>query len=956
MRFSARTWSLLSLLLFVAAAFFWLKGNEHEARKRLAPPPLASTNAGTNARTNPVDLISTRSAIGQLASLSPAVTGTQSPNPITDDIIQHGEADPDAVEKRFPHRLRNTRKPMRELVRDDNAVLLANALIDTRGETPEIPEHLTAPADPGSYIVQWIGPVDDRFRARLAEAGAEIISYVPNNAFYVKVDRAGADRLSAAPGVQSVLPFQPYYKLDTVLLGLAVKQEQLPEGATLRLTFLPGTSDAAQQVAGMGVNVVAQEASPFGPQLIIQPEPNALVPLARLSSVQAIERTGKRTPASDLSRVILGVAANGSTNGNYLGLSGQGVLVNINDTGIQPTHPTLTDTTIHLPAPPLQQLITANNDPDGHGTFVASLIAGNGAQSPAALSTNTVTSTNSANTVETNTVVTANLPGSSTNASLRGLAPNADLLALPLDPTGAFADVWPRLLDTWLIESAAATNYVTLGRTNSLISNNSWTYGQEFQTYDTSAARFDQAVRDALPGMTQHQPLLFVFAAGNRGFGEDDGYGGTFDSIESPGTAKNVITVGALESPRFITNAVYTITNYFYTTNANDNTVTTNEVPENIYPFADATDSQDEVAAFSSRGNVGIGVEGDQGRFKPDVVAPGTMIISARSAGWNFNGFNTNDTNFGQMYYNLHTNIQPYRFESGSTIAAANVSGMLALIQEYFQSTAPAGARRSLSPALMKALLINGTRSLSRNYDVAAKSAANYQGWGMPNLPHSLSSYTTNQHSAVPERKWRLRHVEQSAENALATGQSRTWNVTLNSNAVSFPLRATLVWTDPPGNPLVAVKLVNDLDLVVTNLDTGFVYYGNNIPFGGQDTLPVDPKDPNSIFATDVVNNVEQVTVADPSLLGQRFSVTVRARRVNVNSVPDYFAVTRNANDVVQDYALVISSDMGADPALNDPDPTNPDGYIPNLDVFDQFTRLPQVNIEPRAALTRITN
>ena len=47
----------------------------------------------------------------------------------------------------------------------------------------------------------------------------------------------------------------------------------------------------------------------------------------------------------------------------------------------------------------------------------------------------------------------------------------------------------------------------------------------------------------------------------------------------------------------------------------------------------------------SARGNVGIGTEGDFGRFKPDVVAPGSFVVSARSAQW--------DTN---AYYNL-TNV-----------------------------------------------------------------------------------------------------------------------------------------------------------------------------------------------------------------------------------------------------------------------------------------------------------
>lgn len=940
MRFSARTWSLLSLLLFVAAAFFWLKGNEHEARRKSAAPAVVTTNASTSS----LDLFSTKTA-GQLATLagnSPAWNGVK---PVRAEAIKDGEVEPEEVRKRFPFRLRNTQKPLRQLVRDDNAVLLANALIDTMSELPQIPEHLRAEADPGSYIVQWDGPVDENFRARLSELGAEIISYVPNNAYFVKVGKIGADQLAASPGVQTVLPYQPYYKLDPSLLGYAVKQEPLPENAMLRVTFLPGAEEMAAQVIAAGAQVIAEEKSPFGPQLIVQPAPNALVPLAKLSSVQGIERSAVRMPASDLTRITMGVATNGTAE-NYLGLSGQGVLVNVNDTGIQPSHPALQGTTIHLPAPPLAGLITTNNDPEGHGTFVASLIAGNGDQTPSTYTTNAA----GTNGLE---VVTQVLPGSPTNTSLRGIAPSSDLLVLPLDPSGPrAADPTERLVDTWLIETAARSNYVTLARTNTLISNNSWTYNL-VNDYDSAAARFDQAVRDALPGAPNNQPLLFVFAAGNRGFGDDDGLGGSFDSIESPGTAKNVITVGALESPRFITNAFYTKTNYFYTTNI-DGTIQTNESSENIYPFAESTDSDDEVASFSSRGNVGIGLEGDLGRFKPDVVAPGTMLIAARSDGWNFGGFDTNDTNFGTMYVNLHTNLQPYRFGSGSTYAAANVSGTLALIQEYFQAKGPTAGRGSLSPALMKALLINGARTLSRTYDIAMQSAANYQGWGLPNLPNSLSSYTTNAHASVDQKKWRLRHIEQSAANALATGQSRTWNVTLSSNAAVFPLRATLVWTDPPGNPAVAVKLVNDLDLVVTNLDTGFVYYGNNISFGSDETVPSDPAfDP---AVSDVINNVEQVTIGDPSLLGRRFSITVRARRVNVNAVPDYFSTTGNRNDVVQDYALVISSDIGADPELNDPDPSNPEGYLPNVDVWEDFTRVNLTNTEPRAELIRITN
>ena len=44
----------------------------------------------------------------------------------------------------------------------------------------------------------------------------------------------------------------------------------------------------------------------------------------------------------------------------------------------------------------------------------------------------------------------------------------------------------------------------------------------------------------------------------------------------------------------------------------------------------------------------------------------------------------------------------------------------------------------------------------------------------------------------------------------------------------SMPFKATLVWTDPPGEYLAERVLVNDLDLIVQNED-GDVWRGNNL-------------------------------------------------------------------------------------------------------------------------------
>ena len=239
-----------------------------------------------------------------------------------------------------------------------------------------------------------------------------------------------------------------------------------------------------------------------------------------------------------------------------------------------------------------------------------------------------------------------------------------------------------------------------------------------------------------------------------------------------------------------------------------------------------------------------------------------------------------------------------YRYESGTSMAAADVSGTLALMQEFFQRLG-----RTNSPALMKALLINGARSVSGHYDFSPADTVNSQGWGLINLPTTLPGSLTNPTGAANA----MLLLDQDPTNALATGQSRTFKIALSADATSQPLRITLVWTDPPGNPIASVKLVNDLDLVVTNLDTpDLVYFGNDI---APATTLTRPGTPTAAPNYDLVNNVENVflspTLGVNARLGTNYSVTVVGNRVNVN------AVTAQTNNVCQDYALVISSGDG---------------------------------------------
>ncbi len=235
-----------------------------------------------------------------------------------------------------------------------------------------------------------------------------------------------------------------------------------------------------------------------------------------------------------------------------------------------------------------------------------------------------------------------------------------------------------------------------------------------------------------------------------------------------------------------------------------------------------------------------------------------------------------------------------YRYESGTSMSAADVSGMLALMQEFFQQR----LGRTNSPALMKALLINGARSLGVPYDFGVTNDPNFQGWGLVNLPTTIPGTLTN--AGAPATSMLV--FDQSPTNALATGQSftRFFTVSTNAQTARVSMRLTLVWTDPPGNPVAGIKLVNNLGLIVTNLDTGEVFFGNDIQVGNTANLAWDT---NTAPNLDVVNNVQNVYLGGP--LGTNYSVTVVGRRVNVN------AVSANLTNVVQDYALVISCGDG---------------------------------------------
>ena len=71
-----------------------------------------------------------------------------------------------------------------------------------------------APGVRGTYIVQFVGPVEEAWKAAVAAAGGELLEYVPDFAFKVRMRPAQAHGGAAASEVRWVGLFHPAYKLS----------------------------------------------------------------------------------------------------------------------------------------------------------------------------------------------------------------------------------------------------------------------------------------------------------------------------------------------------------------------------------------------------------------------------------------------------------------------------------------------------------------------------------------------------------------------------------------------------------------------------------------------------------------------------------------------------------------------------------------------------------------------
>ncbi len=403
--------------------------------------------------------------------------------------------------------------------------------------------------------------------------------------------------------------------------------------------------------------------------------------------------------------------------------------------------------------------------------------------------------TNSAQGVQPHATHVAGIVGGSgsLSASLggypfqwRGLAPGARLIS------------WDNVNE--IAECNAAIN--SLGVT---VSQNSWGvsingfYGNcsVFGDYSYDAPSYDAVINGSLYGGRMN----VVFAAGNARNPTqlgNPGYGcnlGPYGTVGPPATAKDAIAVGAI--------------------NSNDNSMT----------------------YFSSWGPV------DDGRLKPDLVAPG-----ARIGGEN----GVTSTLPGNTYGVL----------SGTSMAAPAVSGAIALLTEDYHRLFNG---QNPLPALMKALLLHTALDLNDG------SATLTPG------PDFASGYGRLQVKTAVDQ------LDAGGQLVGQVGNDKTNFYRLPVPPGATQVKITLAWDDAAGAENAAVALVNDLDLVVVD-PAGVRHYPWTLD-------PANPQNAATRNREDHVNVVEQVQVDTNDAVAGDWTVAVVGHQVPAGPQQSYALV-----------------------------------------------------------------
>lgn len=715
---------------------------------------------------------------------------------------------------------------------EEDLILLNSRTVDTRSDEGRKARGTLEPfSGRRLHLVQFVGPVKPEWYSALEGTGAEVVTYLPHNAYLVYGDE---ESLSRARGLGSFVQWDGAFTADDrihPLARLGARRGQLRTDLyAVQLVADPAANEVTSKVLDslrMG-DVHSRFRILNYENVIVRLDPARLAALAERPDVVSIQPyVIPRLRDEKQGQIVAGALSGGSPTGpgylSFLSAKGftqaqftsSGFAVDVSDSGLDdgttaPNHFGLyVDGVLGGSSRVIYNRLEGFplgggeiRGCDGHGTINAHIVAG-----------------------------FSDLSGfphedaDGYNYGL-GIAPFVKVgSSVIFDPSYTFPN-FPNL------QSRAY-------RDGARVSTNSW--GSAVNgLYNVDSQAFDALVRDAQPSGSAvpaagNQWMVVVVAAGN------DGPGAT--TLHAPGTAKNVLTVGASENVRAIGG------------------------PDFCGLDDLGADAVGDMAFFSSRGPT------TDGRRKPDLVAPGTHVTGGvfqtdtpgptGQADFCFDGTGVCGgpvTNFfpdGQQFYTS---------SSGTSHSTPAIAGGAALVRQRFLNEALPAA----SPAMTKAFLMSSARYLAGE-GAADTLPSNAQGMGLMDLGMAFDDAD------------RLLRDQVAADTFTATGQTRTFAGTVVD--ASLPFRVTLAWTDAPGST-TGNAFRNDLDLTVR---VGGVTYRGNV---FSSALSV------AGGSADIRNNVESVFL--PAGATGAFTVTVTAANINSDGVPG------SGGTLDQDFALVV--------------------------------------------------
>jgi serine protease AprX len=530
--------------------------------------------------------------------------------------------------------------------------------------SPEPPENLRAAPPPqgatGYYLVQFVAPPDPTWVHEILRLGGSYVQTLPVNAGVFRLSAIRASEVGQIGFVSWVGLYHPAYALSHVLAGhdepftaaslrdLAVAPDSLPpaEGGNVQVRLFDDVSpdEARSAIEAAGATILADTGQGF----VASVDADGLSRLLKVAGVFAVEINYPVGPANDRAGVIASVnQVRSFRKVNFLvNLDGTGEIVGVMDSGLgngtmAGVHTDLAGRVLRIsnitnPGNPVPDSYNLPPDPTNywHGTHVTGTIAGNGTRSA---------------------------------GRVRGVAPASHVIFH--GPIAAnFLGAFTRAHDA-----------------GARVHNNSW------GTIDIVTNNlYSTAVSDVIDRFCfSHPESLVVFAAHNH---EKDVQpapnDGTLDMNRLPfqTLAKNILTVGAAESRRSNDGFANDYRSYFPPRYNHANLLPLATGAAGAFSMSD---NPNQVALFSNRGIVNTTTPAGivpTGRVKPDLVAPGTNILSLRSslappptpaaggtAGW----MDPQPATCDPAFYGLML---------GTSMAAPIVSGAAVLVRQFYRS------------------------------------------------------------------------------------------------------------------------------------------------------------------------------------------------------------------------------------------------------------------------------